>query len=57
MKVKLDHGAYLPERAHKTDAGLDIRAKDSQLVPAHGNAVFFTGVHVRLPLNWHWTAD
>ena len=51
MKVKLDKNAYTPIRAHKTDAGLDIKAKDGQLVPAHGNAVFFTGVHVELPKN------
>ena len=26
MKIKLDPGAYQPERAHKTDAGMDIRS-------------------------------
>ncbi len=46
MKVLLDAGAYLPERAHQTDAGLDLRAIRSQIIPAHGSAVFDTGVHV-----------
>ena len=49
MKIKLDAGAYEPIREHSTDAGLDIRAKDIQIVPAKGHAVFHTGVHVKLP--------
>jgi dUTP pyrophosphatase len=49
MRVKLDEGAYLPERAHETDAGLDLRSRESKLVPAHGSALFDTGVHVELP--------
>ena len=24
MKIKLDEGAYMPTRAHDTDAGLDL---------------------------------
>lgn len=27
LKVQLDEGAFLPERAHATDAGLDIRTR------------------------------
>ena len=34
MKIKLDNGAYMPTRAHNTDAGLDIYARDGQIVPA-----------------------
>ncbi len=49
MYIKLDSGAYEPIRAHKTDAGMDIRAKDTQIVPARDSAVFHTGVHVKLP--------
>ena len=25
IKIKLDDGAFAPERAHETDAGLDLR--------------------------------
>ena len=25
LRVRLDEGAYLPQRAHDTDAGLDLR--------------------------------
>lgn len=49
MKVVIDHDAYLPERAHSTDAGLDLRSREEKIVPPHGSAVFRTGVHVQLP--------
>lgn len=28
MKVKLRPGAYVPERAHAADAGIDLRARE-----------------------------
>ena len=49
MNIKLDKGAYMPLRAHDTDAGLDIRAMDRQIVCAKESAVFHTGVHIQLP--------
>lgn len=49
MRIKLDNDAYLPERAHDTDAGLDLKAKADGIVKAHGSATFFTGVHVEIP--------
>lgn len=52
MKVKLDKGAYEPVRAHLTDAGLDIRSRESCIVRAGQSRVFHTGVHVELP-TWH----
>lgn len=51
MKIMLDAGAHKPERAHATDAGLDIKAMVTKKVPACGSAVFCTGVHVELPPN------
>lgn len=50
MRIKLDNGAKMPTRAHETDAGLDIYARESQIVPARGSAKFDTGVHVELPM-------
>lgn len=58
LLVALDEGAFMPERAHATDAGLDIRypltmlgAKNCAVrIRPHGDAVFRTGVHVRLPV-------
>lgn len=52
MRVKLDPGAFMPERAHDTDAGLDLRAMEDKVVPAGGSAVFDTGVHLELPSLW-----
>ena len=49
MKVKLDPTAFMPERAHETDAGLDIKAKRGDIVPAGGSKVFYTGVHAQIP--------
>lgn len=52
MKIKLDKGAYMPTRAHDTDAGLDLYCPvgQAQIVPAKESAIFDTGVHVELPL-------
>lgn len=49
IKIMLDDGAKMPTRAHSTDAGLDIYARDEQIVPAKESAVFDTGVHIELP--------
>lgn len=51
MKIKLDNGAYLPTRAYPTDAGLDLYSPQTVIVPARGNAVIDTGVHIELPQN------
>ena len=51
MKVMLDRGAYMPTRAHKTDAGADLRTPIDIEVPAKGEAVVDTGVHIELPPN------
>ena len=51
LKVKLDEGAFLPTRAHATDAGADLRTPVDVEVPAKGSAVIDTGVHVELPPN------
>ena len=49
MKIKLDNGAVMPTRAYPTDAGLDIYARETQIVPAKESAIFDTGVHIELP--------
>lgn len=51
MKVMLDNGAYMPERAHETDAGYDLRTPRWAFVPAHGSVLIDTGVHIELPPN------
>ena len=49
MKIKLDPGAKKPTLAHENDAGFDLYARESKVVPARGSATFDTGVHVELP--------
>lgn len=49
MKVTLDEGAYMPLRAHANDAGLDLFARETQVIPARERAFFDTGVHIELP--------
>ena len=49
MKIKLDKGAFVPVRAHETDAGADLRSPIDTTVPARGSRVIDTGVHIQLP--------
>lgn len=49
MNIILDTGAFMPEFAHKTDAGADLRSPVEAVVPAHGSVVIDTGVHVEIP--------
>ena len=49
MNIILDNGAFKPEFAHKTDAGADLRSPVCATVPARGNTVIDTGVHVEIP--------
>lgn len=61
MKIKLDLGATMPTRAHKTDAGLDLYSTESKVifprhmvmfdkegasVPVDCGETFDTGVHI-----------
>lgn len=49
MKIKLDKGAFIPVRAHGTDAGADLRSPIDTVVPERGSCVIDTGVHIQLP--------
>lgn len=49
MIIKLDPGAYMPVRAHRTDAGLDLISPKSFVIPAQASYTVDTGVHVELP--------
>lgn len=50
MKVVLEHGATMPCKAHHTDGGYDLFARDTQIVSAKESATFDTGVHIELPV-------
>lgn len=49
MKIKLDYYAVIPERAHETDAGIDIKTPQDFMLEAHGACSIRTGVHVQIP--------
>ena len=57
LKVIIDEGAWMPERAHKLDAGLDLRipfgregdAKYPYTIFPHNHLTFDTGIHIQIP--------
>ena len=49
MRIMLDDGAFMPERAHPTDAGIDLKTPKTVTIPAHGSVCIDTGVHIELP--------
>lgn len=51
MNIMLDKDALMPNRAHDTDAGLDLFSRETKIIPAKGSATFDTGVHIQLPPN------
>ena len=53
MRIMLDKGAFMPVRAHLTDAGLDLRTPIDVTVPKGGSVSIDTGVHVELPKGYY----
>lgn len=49
VKFALDDGAYLPERAHTFDAGVDLRTPENVTLPGRASVIIDTGVHVEIP--------
>lgn len=51
MKIKyfLEDGAFAPEKAHKSDAGFDIKTPKFFIVDAHASVLIDTGIHVAIP--------
>lgn len=49
IKTMLDVGAFMPVKAHESDAGFDLRTPVDMVVPGHGHAVINTGVHMLIP--------
>ena len=52
MRVVLDNGAIMPTRAHATDAGYDLYAREQQIVPAQESACSDIGVHIEIPAGY-----
>lgn len=49
IDLKVDAGAYVPTKAHASDAGYDLYAIWPDVVPAKGSRTFDTGVHFAIP--------
>lgn len=49
MKTKLDHPACMPVRANPTDAGLDLRCKQTTTLQVGIRTLVGTGVYVKIP--------
>ena len=49
IKVSLDNGAYMPEKAHAEDAGFDLRTPCAVVIPHRSSATIDTGVHIEIP--------
>lgn len=49
IDVMLDNGAFMPERAHEWDAGLDLRSPIPVEIRNGESVVIDTGVHVQIP--------
>lgn len=52
MKVVLDEGAHIPEKAHRADAGYDLRTPKRVVIHRHDSANIETGVHIDIPNGW-----
>lgn len=57
LKVMLDPGAKMPERAHSTDAGLDLFSTVDTVLPikssvTDGCVCIDTGVHIGIPAGY-----
>lgn len=52
LKVVLDDGAYMPEKAHESDAGFDLRTPDKVIIPPKSAGIIPTGVHIEIPFGY-----
>lgn len=52
IKVVLDDGAYMPEKAHNADAGFDLRTPGKIIIPPKSSRIIPTRVHVEIPFGY-----
>lgn len=53
MKVVLDEDAYMPEKAHRADAGYDLRTPKRVVLRRGEDVCIDTGVHIAIPDGWY----
>lgn len=49
IKYELDEGAYVPAKAHDSDAGFDLSCMEDQVLEPNVANTIDTGVHVLIP--------
>ncbi len=52
LKVVLDDGAFMPEKAHAADAGFDLKTPSKVVIPAKSSRIIPTGVHIGIPYGY-----
>lgn len=52
IKVVLDNGAYMPQKAHKEDAGFDLRTPEDVIIFPNSSVTIDTGVHIEIPFGY-----
>ena len=57
INIMLDEGAKEPDRAHEDDAGMDLFARETKVIPARGSATFDTGVHIEIPKGYYGSLE
>lgn len=59
INVKLDTGAYCPQKAHKHDAGYDLFVPLGQnlVLRPHDSVTIPTGVHVAIPHGYYMSVE
>lgn len=50
VKIKTDDNVRLPEYATPGASGMDLRASESAVIPAHGRGCVGTGLYLEMPL-------
>ena len=53
MKIVLDKGAYMPEKAHEADAGYDLRTPKRVVLRRGESVCIDTGVHIAILDGWY----
>lgn len=53
INIMLDDGAFMPQRAHDDDAGMDLMCREEVVIQPGCSAVIDTGVHMEIPRGYY----
>lgn len=52
IKIQIDRNAFIPDRAHPADAGIDLHSPVDVLVEPGKSVIINTGVHIEIPYGY-----